>query len=252
MLPNQTALPVSRFAILIIAAFISYAPLSFAQEATTTQAPPMYRGVQTHVDGVFVTPVPNEPLTAVAEVESTQTLDDGTPVSKKTFNNIARDSQGRIYNERRSMVPATSNATPELMSFHVFDPTTRLNTFLDPETHLARQSVFPERATTQPVSRAPGPSPVVAVRKQSGVEEQDLGTQSMEGVVVRGTGKAVVVTDEIWYSEELSLNMLVKHDDPRTGQQTVTITKVERSEPPAETFEIPAGYRVVDETPVSR
>jgi hypothetical protein len=265
MLPNQTALPVSRFAILIIAAFISYAPLSFAQEATTTQAPPMYRGVQTHVDGVFVTPVPNEPLTAVAEVESTQTLDDGTPVSKKTFNNIARDSQGRIYNERRSMVPATSNATPELMSFHVFDPTTRLNTFLDPETHLARQSFFPERATTQPVSRAPGPSTVVAVRKQSGVEEQDLGTQSMEGVVVRGTrkirtisasssgtGKAVVVTDEIWYSEELSLNMLVKHDDPRTGQQTVTITKVERSEPPAETFEIPAGYRVVDETPVSR
>jgi hypothetical protein len=46
--------------------------------------------------------------------------------------------------------------------------------------------------------------------------------------------------------------MLVKHDDPRTGQQTVTITKVDRSEPPAETFEIPGDYRIVDDTPVRK
>jgi hypothetical protein len=98
-----------------------------------------------------------------------------------------------------------------------------------------------------------------------GFQVQDLGTQSMENVVVRGTktsrtisgsatgtGKAVTVTDETWYSEELHLNMLVKHNDPRTGEQTVTITKVERSEPPAETFEIPADYKLLDETPASR
>jgi hypothetical protein len=46
--------------------------------------------------------------------------------------------------------------------------------------------------------------------------------------------------------------MLVKHNDPRTGEQTVTITKVERSEPPAEKFEIPADYKILDETPVSK
>jgi hypothetical protein len=46
--------------------------------------------------------------------------------------------------------------------------------------------------------------------------------------------------------------MLVKHNDPRTGEQTVTITKVERSEPPAETFEIPADYKVLDVTPANR
>jgi len=202
-----------------------------------------------------VTPVPNVPLTAVVEVESAQALDDGATVSKKTFNNIARDSQGRIYNERRTMVPVASNATPELMSFHVFDPTTRLNTFMDPGTHLARQSVFDR----------PAPAAGLVPVSRPGLQVQDLGTQSMENVVVRGTrtsrtisaassgtGKTVVVTDEIWYSDELRLNMLVKHDDPRTGQQTVTVTKVERSEPPAETFEIPADYRIVDETPVTR
>ena len=260
MLPNPSALPVSRSAIFFVTAILLFASLlfapgSFAQE-TTTQTPPQYRGVQTHVDGVFVTPVANVPLTAVVELTSTQTLGDGTTLSKKTFNNIARDSQGRIYNERRSMLPETSNATPVILSMHIFDPTTKLNTFMDPETHLARQSVFErpaaERGAVVPVSRP-------------GFQVQDLGTQSMENVVVHGTktsrtisgaasgtGKPITVTDETWYSEELHLNMLVKHNDPRTGEQTVTITKVERSEPPAETFEIPADYKLLDETPASR
>jgi hypothetical protein len=206
------------------------------------------------VGGVFVTPVPNVPLTAVAEVESTQTLDDGSTVTKKTINNIARDSQGRIYNERREMVAEDFQGVPPLMSGHIYDPTTRLNTFLDPSTKLARQSIFSE-----PMRQ--GPTAVNA----RGVESQDLGTQSMENVVVRGlrmtrtisakssgTGKPVTVTDEIWYSDELHLNMLVKHDDPRTGQQTVTITHVNRSEPAAEMFDVPADYKVVDETPAAR
>jgi hypothetical protein len=46
-----------------------------------------------------------------------------------------------------------------------------------------------------------------------------------------GTGKPVVVTDESWYSEELHLNLLIKHDDPRSGQQTVMVTHVDRNEP---------------------
>jgi len=244
---------------IIVAAcgFVALEPAAthlLAQEAATRTTPPAYRGVEMRVGGVFVTPVPNVPLTAVAEVESTQTLDDGSTVTKKTINNIARDSQGRIYNERREMVAEDFQGVPPLMSGHIYDPTTRLNTFLDPSTKLARQSIFSE-----PMRQ--GPTAVNA----RGVESQDLGTQSMENVVVRGlrmtrtisakssgTGKPVTVTDEIWYSDELHLNMLVKHDDPRTGQQTVTITHVNRSEPAAEMFDVPADYKVVDETPAAR
>jgi hypothetical protein len=94
------------------------------------------------------------------------------------------------------------------------------------------------------------------------VEEEELGTETMEKVLVHGlrtsrtlpaavsgTGKPVVVIDEYWYSEELHLNILVKHEDPRSGHQTVTVTHVDRSEPDAAMFEVPAGYKVVDETP---
>jgi hypothetical protein len=233
---------------------------AFAQEAAARQTPPAYRGVETRVAGVYVTPVANAPLTAVAEIESTQTLDDGSTVSKKTIDNIARDSQGRIYNERREMVAEDFAGVPPLMSGHIYDPTTKLNTFMDPATHLARQSVFSGPAENTAQVRD-GAVPV----SSRGVQVQDLGTQSMEDVVVRGhlstrtisakvsgTGKIVTVTDEIWYSDELHLNMLVKHDDPRTGQQTVTVTHVNRSEPDAGMFEVPGDYKVVDETPAGR
>jgi len=46
--------------------------------------------------------------------------------------------------------------------------------------------------------------------------------------------------------------VLVKHDDARSGQQTVTLTHVDRSEPDQAMFQVPAGYKVVDETPVSQ
>jgi hypothetical protein len=88
------------------------------------------------------------------------------------------------------------------------------------------------------------------------VKDEDLGTRQMEGVEVHGvretqtvseasTGKSVVVTDEYWYSDALRLNMLIKHDDPRTGEQTTTVTQVSRSEPDAAIFEIPADYKLL-------
>jgi hypothetical protein len=43
--------------------------------------------------------------------------------------------------------------------------------------------------------------------------------------------------------------MLEKRDDPRSGQQTVTVTQVDRSEPDQAMFQVPAGYKVVDENP---
>ncbi|HEY4879680.1 MAG TPA: hypothetical protein VIH97_11185 [Candidatus Acidoferrales bacterium] len=258
MLRNGAFLPGFLAAILMT---LTCAPRAAAQEAVG-QNPPPYRGVQTHVDGVFVTPVPNVPMTAVVEVQSTQMLDDGTSVSKKTFNNIARDSQGRIYNERRALEPDSFDGTPPIISMHIYDPSTKLNTFMEVDTRLARQSV---RLETTPALVLAQSRPSVAPVNRPGYQEQDLGTESMENVVVHGlrktrtipanasgTGKPVVVTDEYWYSEELHLNMLVKHDDPRTGQQTVAVTQVNRSEPSPSMFEIPADYKIVDETPVPR
>jgi hypothetical protein len=90
--------------------------------------------------GVFVTPIPNVPLLAVVNTQSSQILQDGTTLNRKTLSAIARDAHGRIFNERRPMIPVSETATPPVLSIHIYDPQTRTNTFIDPQSRVAWQS----------------------------------------------------------------------------------------------------------------
>jgi len=67
-----------------------------------------------------------------------------------------------------------------------------------------------------------------------------------------GTGKNVTITDDYWYSEDLKVYLVLKHNDPRTGEQVVGILDLDRKEPDAAVFRIPQEYKVVDETPVEQ
>jgi hypothetical protein len=220
---------------------------------TTATIPPQYAGVQTRVGGVFVTPIPNIPFIAVVAISSTRLLPDGSSEMRKTENQIARNSQGVIYNEMRRMMPVAFKGTAPLASSHVYDPTNRLSTFWEPSSNVARSTVLNAR---QMQERKPFTIPV------NGAVDTDLGESSMSGVSVHGmlrtfhiepaqggTLKPLVITDEYWYSEDLHLVMLQKHNDSRTGEQIVAITSVERIEPEAKRFAVPEGYRVVDLTP---
>jgi len=236
------------FAVLI-ALFSAFSQFCRAQEKQGSIEHP-YRGVQTIVPGVFVTPVAGAPFSAVVDIQTTVVLDNGQTAMRKSTARIARDSRGRIYNERRMLVPVATAGMPELVSAHLFDPETRVSVFLNPYTHLARETTL---ARTPEMPGHPlGPE----------MKEEALGTSVMDGVSVRGvlqtkvvlapastTGKTLTVQDQYWYSDELHLNMLVKHDDPRTGSQIVSVTQVSRTEPDAKWFEVPAGYKLVDETP---
>ncbi len=227
-----------------------------APQTRSPQMPRLYRGVETLVGGIFVTPVPNAPFLATVEIVSHQKLADGGEHVTTTTNHIARTASGRIYNERRQMVSTDYKGEPALLSAHIYDPGTRQSIFLNPETHLARAVTL--RAPEPTPERALPPA-LQAARESTGAAE--LGTKSLDGVelsgtrrqytvpaLASGTGKPVVVTDDYWYSPELSIYMIIRHDDPRTGEQLVAVTKVERAEPPAELLTVPARYKLVDET----
>lgn len=237
--------------------FLASAALPFAFAQDPGIHPPPYRGVNTLMDGVFVTPVPGAPFSAVVKLETTQTLADGTTEARKSISNIARDSQGRIYNERRQLVPASFPETPALLSSHLFDPQTRVSTLLNPYTRLARQQIIPERPARPELAAQPAGS-----FNSPSFKQEDLGSETMGNLAVHGirqtrtipapatsTGKDIVVVDEYWYSDELHMNMFTKRSDPRTGIQQVTITEVKRDEPDAALFQVPSGYKVVDENP---
>jgi hypothetical protein len=214
--------------------------------------PPLYHGTDTHVDGVFVTPVAGAPFSATVLIRSEQTMPDGTTVTKTTINLAGRDSRGRIHNERRVLVPESYHGTPRLLEVHIFDLQTRMNTFYDPMTRIARQRVL----------REPPKAPSLRNSSNPTVKVEDLESTNLDGLVAKGlrrsvtipaqasgTGAAVTVVDEYWYSEDLHMNLLVRHTDPRTGVQTVALSSINREEPPAAFFEVPEGYKIVDMTP---
>ncbi|SEG05207.1 hypothetical protein SAMN05421819_1821 [Bryocella elongata] len=248
--------------------FASAALTSHAQTPSITSAPnapatprtPMprdYRGVQIHIDGIFVTPIPNAPFTASVQIVSHQVMPDGTERVVKTENHIARSSSGRIRNERRALVPSTFNGKPRLISAHFYDPNTRENIYTETATHIARQSVLPRPPSTPAMMRPPDQQP-----KFPGVTVTALGDQNLGGVTLTGTrktrivpadqsgtGKPVTITDEYWYSAELSIYLIIRHNDPRTGEQLVAVTQIERAEPSADMMQVPTDYKLVDETP---
>ena len=69
------------------------------------ETPPAYAGPFTLVPGVFVTPIGGAPFSATVVIKSQQPLSDGTVDTRVTQTLIARDSKGRIRNERHMLVP---------------------------------------------------------------------------------------------------------------------------------------------------
>jgi len=195
---------------------------------------------------IFVTPIPNAPFSGVIAVDRSIVGQDGTLVNLKTTRAIHRDSHGRIYNEYRSLQPASISETPAITRILLYDPQTRTSTTLFPPQHAYRSS------TTQ---RPPATTPPVFASNRPPSEftrDEDLGLKEMQGLWVHGlrhtqtiqggSGKDVVLTDECWYSEDLRINLLLKHNDPRTGSITLTVTQIARANPDSALFQIPDGF----------
>jgi hypothetical protein len=143
----------------------------------------------------------------------------------------------------RALVPATFAGTPPTVRVHFYDPQTRSYTYLYPNQHTY---------TTGTVNHPPAAEPADLIASPAGsstplnqfTKEEDLGTQSVEGVAAHGvretqtipaasssTGNEMVLTDEYWYSDDLHMNVMVKHSDPRTGSVTMTLTQAARTDP---------------------
>jgi hypothetical protein len=204
---------------------------------------------------IFVTPIPNAPFSGTIHVERTMIQRHGPVVSLRTIREIHRDSRGRIYNEARQLLPSESNATPEVISIHLYNPETRISTMLN-----TREKTFTSSAVNRPPETEPPvfnhASPTASSPQNEFAKEEDLGTREMDGVSVHGIRetqtipvekdgdvKQVEVTDEYWYSADLRINMVIKHNDPLTGSVTMTVTGVTRAEPEPAVMEIPEGYQ---------
>ena len=88
---------------------------------------------------------------------------------------------------------------------------------------------------------------------------ENLGDQTIEGIHATGTRittiipagkmgneKPITVTSERWYSPELKVTVMTRHNDPWAGELKTELKSVNASEPDASLFTVPADYKVID------
>ncbi len=196
---------------------------------------------------------PIAPYSAQRIVERVQTLADGTRITQppqKT--NEYRDSAGRT---RAEQVSTSDIGTERITSINIADPVAGYRYVLDPATHTARQKSLPKGE----VKAAPVASDAPRQGEQPQVSKDSLGTETIDGLVIKGTrtttvypvgsfgnDRPVTVVRERWVSPELLVIVVQKVSDPRTGEFSSRLTNISRSEPDPSLFQIPAGYEVID------
>ena len=208
--------------------------------------------------GIFVTPIPNAPFSGTVRVERTDVQPNGNTLQLWSEREIARDNEGRIYNEFRPLVPTTTKTIPDAIMIHLYDPQNRMTEYLYPEQKTYRMMILNRPPATDTPDDFASPTAAAAPASEF-TRREDLGYRTITGLqvhgvrvtqtlaaAVSGTGQEVTVTNEYWYSEALRLNLETKHNDPRSGNVTMTVTQIDRREPSAALFGVPAGYTMAD------
>jgi len=231
------------------------------------------------------------PYSATTTNESIQTLADGNRLVQTSTGTTARDSQGRTRQD--TVLPAIGNLSaanaPHLVFIH--DPVAQTSYTLDVTEKTAQKmpALPPFGVRTAGVAGAavnmrfvegngaplppPGAGPVTVAAPPPGVffekhlmtseEDQgsteDLGSQTMEGVLVNGmrtthtipagqigNERPLTIVTEVWTSPDLKAVVYSRRSDPRMGEQTFRLTNIVRAEPSPSLFTVPADFKIVD------
>jgi hypothetical protein len=88
---------------------------------------------------------------------------------------------------------------------------------------------------------------------------EDLGTSEIDGLTVfgvretrtyptgsRGNDRPFSVVTERWLSKQYSVELVVKTDDPRSGEIDQRVTNFDPTEPDPSLFVVPADYEIIE------
>ncbi len=192
--------------------------------------------------------VKSQPFSAETVIEDTRRLFDGTTVTKTNKGAFYRDAAGRTRREQPlEMVGGVSisgtDGKPQMLVF-INDFATKTQYFLDMNNKVARQHGIGGNPPNEP-----GTPP--------DAKTESLGTKTIEGVTVEGTrvtfeipagqlgnDKPIEVVSEKWFSPELQMIVYSRHLDPLAGEHVFKLVNIKRTEPSADLFTVPNGFRI--------
>lgn len=204
--------------------------------------------------------VKGAPFSADIVTESIQTLPDGNRIVQRSTTRFYRDSAGRVRREEER-----DGSSPVVA---ITDPVAGTAFMIDPESRTARRTpnmaalhVATAVANGRALSHEPlifnrGPFEVGHAAAPS-VRNESLQERTIEGVRAQGVRRTttiaagaignelpIEIVSEEWTSPELKVLVLTEHRDPRLGTSTYRVTNINRTEPDAYLFEVPADYAV--------
>jgi len=220
-------------------------------------------GTSEYLESIVIPPKAQAPFTLLLETEWVKTLSDGGTMTMVNKRKIARDVEGRIYQERWFLVPKRGKAVSRMTTIQIADPNkhTLYNCFMNRR----RQCVLSTySASTNAIYKFQGP-PSGPLPDDAGFAiHEDLGQRVLAGLETTGTRDKVVynpgvlgndqimtIEREFWYSPQLAFNLLSIRSDPRNGTQTFTVTNLSTSEPDPNLFNLPEGFNVVEQRQTS-
>lgn len=267
---------------------IVFLALTFSASAQTASSPPQPMVAMSSIGfpgTAYLGPgVKGKPYSAQRVTEHTQTLADGTHITRKPMTTqLYRDSEGRTRSEQQFMTgPNPAGDTPLLIQ--IDDPIAGYHYTLDTVNHIAhrvKSTPLPRPNSTAGaassltvaplavphVSILPAPAAVTNGAVQPTTPDgratttENLGTQSIEGVIAQGhrttrvipaglegNDAPITIVNENWFSQQIGMPVLSKNSDPRNGENTTRLTNIVLGDPDPSLFQPPPGYEVVDET----
>jgi len=241
------------------------APARAQMPSTPARRPPLQEmhdedgGIRETLESIVITPMAHSPFTATLQTEWVRTLANGGTIAVANQRHIARDSSGRVYQERWLLVPKNGKQESQMSAIQISDPNRHVLftcMMLDGQ-HVCHETFYAPSTSTLVKFEGPptGPLPNDA----GDAVHEELGKQQIAGMETVGTrhsttynagvfgnDSAVTVEREYWFSPQLGMNLLSKRSDPRFCTQTFIITEVSISEPEAQLFDLPKGFTVVD------
>lgn len=231
---------------------LAAAPLAGGQAQQPTHAPD-FRARQ-RIAPLYFPPKPNAPFMAIAHTTWVQILPDGSTVTHQNARVVARDMDGRIFQERRTFVPVPNPTNQQSVAYET--------EYDDPVAHAVYRCT-PAARVCNVFAYYPQPSgePRAGLQPDGTtyLTRENLGADTFAGIDVErsretytfyrasiGNTNTILRTIDYWYSPELGVNVQVKRHDPRDGDQTLWLSDLSLTPASPEYFRIPAGYRIID------
>lgn len=225
---------------------------SVAQNAVPARAPDG-RAPQ-FISPLVFSPKPGAPFMAIARTVWVQNLPDHSTVTRHNERAVARDGEGRIFEERRALMPGSEPQATRIVAQDYIDAQASTLTRCFPGPNYCE--VYDYR------SISPSPAPAgLQPDKTTYLTRENLGTEIVSGLETQhtretltlyaesvGNSKTILRSVDYWYSPKLGVNVQVKRHDPRDGDQTLWLTDVTESAPDPVTFNLPENYKTVDLT----